>query len=94
MSDHVDPSPHGWRGVVATWSAAAWIVMQQFGVTSPSSAGADTRIVRVESASRSMADAETLPDGRVLTIPVEIVSGPEGRNREPGQIPRKWSNLN
>jgi len=71
---------------VATWSAAAWIVMQQFGVTGPSPAARETRIVWIESASRSLADREMLPDGRVITIPIEIKKNPDERNRDPMQM--------
>lgn len=72
---------HGWRGMVATWSTAAWLVMQQFGIPSASTATRETRIVRTEDMTRSLVDRELLPDGRILTIPIDEVGNGDDRNR-------------
>lgn len=61
----------GWRGAVATWSAAAWMVMQQFAVPTATPSFSEGRIVWSEDISKSLADRETLPDGRIVTMPVE-----------------------
>ena len=70
-----------WRNSAATWGGAAWLVLQQFGVPAASAAMRETRIVRVQEADRSLDAAERLPDGRILTVPVErsIRHGQDGR---------------
>lgn len=79
---HDDAQTAGWRGAVATWSAAAWMVMQQFGVPAASVAATETRIVRSEDITRSLTERETLPDGRIITIPVEVTGDHDTRNRD------------
>ncbi len=71
-----------WRGALATWSAAAWMVMQQFGVFTESSAAAESRVVWSEDITRLLAEQETLADGRVVTIPIEGLVDAGGRNRD------------
>lgn len=74
----------GWRSSAATWAGAAWFVLQQFGVPATTSNVRDSRIVRVEEAGTTAADMECLPDGRILTVPVD----PDGSS-EDSQVPRE-----
>lgn len=94
MTDLETGRQHGWRGLVATWSAAAWIVMRQFGVPEPTATIGETRIVRSEPVSQSPDEREMLPDGRVITIPVEVTTGQDDRNRDVGPAQRHWISLN
>jgi hypothetical protein len=79
-----------WRASAATWGGAAWLVVQQFGVSAPSSVVRDSRIVRVQEAGRSLDAAERLMDGRILTIPVEVDNrdGQDGREVSVFQVSR------
>jgi len=82
-----------WRTSAATWAGAAWLVLQQFGVPAASSAGRDSRIVRVEDAATTLEQMERLPDGRILTVPVDlerIGSGQDG-GREESSVRFGWN---
>lgn len=59
------------RTSAATWGGAAWMVLSQFGVPAAPVAGRDDRVVRVHEATRLMSERETLPDGRILTLPAD-----------------------
>lgn len=55
----------------ATWAGAAWLVLQQFGIPLATQSARDNRIVRVEEATHLLHEAETLPDGRILTLSID-----------------------
>lgn len=78
-----------WRANAATWAGAAWLVLQQFGVPTPSSAVRDSRIVRIQEAGATIDQLERLPDGRILTVPVDIGrirNGQDGREESSARI--------
>ena len=60
-----------WRSAAATWGSAAWLVLQQFGVQAPGRPEREHTIVRVQEAGRAIGAMERLPDGRILTVPME-----------------------
>jgi phage head maturation protease len=57
------------------------MVMQQFGVPAPSRFASERRVVWSQDITRSLAERETLADGRVVTIPVGDVAQSSDRNR-------------
>lgn len=59
-----------WRAAAATWGSAAWLVLRQFGVPAASRPERTYNIVRIQEADETMAAAERLPDGRILTMPL------------------------
>ena len=61
-----------WRALAATWGGAVMLVMRQFGVPTPSGAEREARIVRVAEAGDLLVDSERTPDGRILTLPVDL----------------------
>lgn len=61
---------HRWRAAAATWGSAAWLVLRQFGVPSASRPERTYDIVRIQEADETVAAAEQLPDGRILTMPL------------------------
>jgi hypothetical protein len=71
-----------WRTSAATWGGAAWLILQQFGVPGEPASVRETRIVRVEDAERSIEASETLRDGRILTMPLEV----RPRHRQDGRV--------
>ncbi|CAN5315070.1 MAG: hypothetical protein H0U38_10480 [Chloroflexia bacterium] len=76
------PSPPSWRGAIATWSAAAWMVMQQFGVPAPSRVASGSRVVWIQDITSLLEERESLADGRVITIPVGERARFVDRNRD------------
>lgn len=69
---------HRWRAAAATWGSAAWLVLRQFGVPSASRPERTYDIVRIQEADETLAAAEQLPDGRILTMP----AAPRQRHRQ------------
>lgn len=63
----------------ATWAGAAWMVLQQFGIPVSTQTTRDDRIVRMEEATDLLHEAETLPDGRILTLSIDQ---PVGQKRQ------------
>lgn len=61
----------GWRAAAATWGGAAWLVLRQFGVPAASRPERTYDIVRVQEAGEARDAMERLPDGRILTVPME-----------------------
>ena len=59
-----------WRAAAATWGSAAWLVLRQFGVPAASRPERTYTIVRIQEADETVAAAERLPDGRILTMPL------------------------
>ncbi len=78
------PSPPSWRGAIATWSAAAWMVMLQFGVPAPSRVASEIRVVWTHDITNLLAERESLADGRVITIPVGDLAEFANWNRDRG----------
>ncbi len=61
-----------WRTIVATWSGAAWLVLRQFGVLAASQRDARQHEIQlVEESGAGATSRERLPDGRMLTLPLE-----------------------
>ncbi len=73
----------GWRSIAATWGGAMLLLMRQFGTPSPTAVMTETRVVRVAEADAEHAGSELTPDGRILTLPVELRAQRERQGTSP-----------